>query len=149
VTYFGAARTSLDAKRLECVELAPAFGAATLDESASELDALQTLRVAAMPSPPYVGEFRAAHTQQGLSHLRNGSAGIMPAWAVRIVQAGNMPALPPQLIKAICLGVRSHSRAAQRPGFNDSVESLQRPPFFMTTVEVSLPNTNRLISPLR
>ena len=37
------------AKRLECVELAPAFGVAAFDESASELDALQTLRVAVMP----------------------------------------------------------------------------------------------------
>jgi hypothetical protein len=48
VTDFGAVLTSPGAKRLECVELAPAFGTATLNESASELDALQTLRVTAM-----------------------------------------------------------------------------------------------------
>jgi hypothetical protein len=54
VTYCGAARTSLGAKRLECVELAPAFGTATLNDSASKLDALQTLRVAAMPTFLYV-----------------------------------------------------------------------------------------------
>ena len=49
------------AKRLECVELAPAFGAATCNDSASELDALQTLRVTAMVIFPYVSVFRAAH----------------------------------------------------------------------------------------
>src|SRR5205809_137965 len=32
------------AKRLECVELAPAFAGSTANESASKLDALQTLR---------------------------------------------------------------------------------------------------------
>ena len=63
MTYFGKVRTLRGAKRLECVELAPAFGAATFDESASELDALQTLRVAAMPISPYVTVFRAAHAK--------------------------------------------------------------------------------------
>jgi len=62
VTDFGAVLTSPGAKRLECVELAPAFGAPTFNESASELDALQTLRVTAMPIFPYVSVFRAAHT---------------------------------------------------------------------------------------
>ena len=52
------------AKRLECVELAPAFGAATFDDSASELDALQTLRVTEMPLFPYVSAFEAAHTKR-------------------------------------------------------------------------------------
>jgi len=33
------------AKSLECVELAPAFGQRTPDDSASKLDAIQTLRV--------------------------------------------------------------------------------------------------------
>jgi hypothetical protein len=44
-------RRSLRAKRLECVELAPAFAATSLNASASELDALQTLRVTAMGAP--------------------------------------------------------------------------------------------------
>ena len=55
-------RTFPAAKRLECVELAPAFGAATFDDSASELDALQTLRVTEMPLFPDVSAFKAAHT---------------------------------------------------------------------------------------
>jgi len=63
MTYYGAVRTFLGAKRLECVELAPAFGAPTLNDSASKLDALQTLRVTAMRSFPYVSVFRAAHTE--------------------------------------------------------------------------------------
>jgi hypothetical protein len=65
-TYCGAVLTFPGAKHSECVELAPAFGVATLNHSASpssvaalrrvdELDALQTLRVAAMPAFPYVG----------------------------------------------------------------------------------------------
>ena len=69
VTYCGAVLTFPGAKRLECVELAPAFGAATLNDSASlssvtalrrvdELDALQTLRVTAMSIFPYVGLLR-------------------------------------------------------------------------------------------
>ena len=62
VTYCGAVQTFPGAKRLECVELAPAFGAATFDDSASELDALQTLRVTEMPLVPYVSVFKAAHT---------------------------------------------------------------------------------------
>jgi hypothetical protein len=37
-------RHSGNAKRLECAELAPAFGVPTLNDSASKLDALQTLR---------------------------------------------------------------------------------------------------------
>jgi hypothetical protein len=56
-------RQSNYAKRLECVQLAPAFGAATLNGSASELDALQPLRVTAMPIFPYVYVFRAAHAR--------------------------------------------------------------------------------------
>src|ERR1035437_7310364 len=40
------------AKRLECVELAPAFEAPPPDDSASKLDALQTLRVAVHPQEP-------------------------------------------------------------------------------------------------
>jgi hypothetical protein len=62
------------AQRLECVELAPAFGTATLNESASpssvavlrrvdELDALQTLRVTAMSTFLYVSIARAAQTK--------------------------------------------------------------------------------------
>ena len=50
------------AKRLECVELAPALRAATLNDSASKLDALRALRVTPMPLFPYVSVFRAAHT---------------------------------------------------------------------------------------
>ena len=56
------------AKRLECVELAPAFGAATFDDSASELDALQTLRVTEMPLVPYASVFKAAHAKPGGLH---------------------------------------------------------------------------------
>jgi hypothetical protein len=37
------------AKRLECVELAPAFEPPRLYDSASKLDALQALRVAVHP----------------------------------------------------------------------------------------------------
>ena len=62
VTYCSAVRTFSGAKRLECVELAPAFGAATFNDSASELDALQTLRVTAILLFPYVSVFKAAHT---------------------------------------------------------------------------------------
>ena len=67
---------------------------------------------------------------------------------------GGTRASPPglnhhQAINAICLGVRSHSRAAQRPCCKDSVESLHKPPFFMTTAEPALPDTSREISPLR
>ena|ERR1019366_5564126 len=53
----------LDAKRLECAELAPAFGRGTVAESASKLDALQTLRDLGMPSFLYVSVLMAAHTQ--------------------------------------------------------------------------------------
>jgi hypothetical protein len=63
VTYSGAVRTSPGAKRSECVELAPALGTATLNESASELDALQTLRVTAMSTFLYVSVVRAAQTE--------------------------------------------------------------------------------------
>jgi hypothetical protein len=52
------------AKRLECVELAPAFGAPTLNDSASKLDALQTLRVNAMPILHYVSVFTATHIKR-------------------------------------------------------------------------------------
>ena len=62
MTYSGTARTLLRAKRLECVELAPAFGAPTFNDSASKLGALQTLRVAAMPSFPCVSASTAVHT---------------------------------------------------------------------------------------
>jgi hypothetical protein len=61
VTCCGAVRTFPGAKRLECVELAPAFGAATPNDSASELDALQTLRVTPMPIFSYISAFRGAH----------------------------------------------------------------------------------------
>ena len=40
------------AKRLECAELAPAFESPRPDDSASKLDALQTLRVAVQPQTP-------------------------------------------------------------------------------------------------
>ncbi len=61
MTYFSAARTSVGAKRLECVELAPALGVPTLSESASKLDALQTLLGTGTPPFFYVSAFRAAH----------------------------------------------------------------------------------------
>jgi len=61
VTYFGVVRTRRGAKRLECAELAPAFGAGWSNESASELDALHTLRVDAIPISLNVSVFRAAH----------------------------------------------------------------------------------------
>src|ERR1035438_9522289 len=47
-TYCGAVRTSLVAKRLECAELAPAFRPPAINDSASKLDALQTLRATGM-----------------------------------------------------------------------------------------------------
>ena len=62
VTYSSTVGTFVGAKRLECVELAPAVGAPTLNDSASKLDALQTLRVTAMPIFAYVSVFRAAHS---------------------------------------------------------------------------------------
>jgi hypothetical protein len=62
VTYCGSVWTFLVAKRLECVELAPAFGAPMLNDSASKLDALQTLRVTGMPIFLYVSAFRTVHT---------------------------------------------------------------------------------------
>jgi hypothetical protein len=40
------------AKRLECVELAPAFEPPRYHDSASKLDALQTLRVEVRPQQP-------------------------------------------------------------------------------------------------
>ena len=42
--------------------LSSLIGAATFDDSASELGALQTLRVTEMPLVPYVSAFKAAHT---------------------------------------------------------------------------------------
>jgi hypothetical protein len=62
VTYCSAVRTFPCAKRLECVELAPAFEPSLSYDSASKLDALQTLRVNAMPILPYVSVFGAAHS---------------------------------------------------------------------------------------
>jgi hypothetical protein len=59
MTYCGAARALPGAKRLECVELAPAFGAANFNDSASELNAFQTLRVTAIPISPYASVFEA------------------------------------------------------------------------------------------
>ena len=44
--------TTCYAKRLECVELAPAFEAPPPYDSASKLDALQTLRVVVRPQEP-------------------------------------------------------------------------------------------------
>ena len=43
MAYFGQVRTLRGVKRLECVELAPAFGVVAFDESTSELDALIVL----------------------------------------------------------------------------------------------------------
>ena len=63
MTFCGAVRTFPGAKRLECVELAPAFESPLPYDSASKLDALQTLRVTAMPIFSYVSVFRAAHTK--------------------------------------------------------------------------------------
>ena len=47
-----AERQPNDAKRLECVELAPAFDLPSPYDSASKLDALQTLRVTSLPQQP-------------------------------------------------------------------------------------------------
>jgi hypothetical protein len=55
---------------LECVELAPAFGAATLNDNASKLDALQTLRVATMSIFSFVSVFRTIHTKPLTSPLQ-------------------------------------------------------------------------------
>src|ERR1035437_6979051 len=63
VTYCVTVWTFLGAKRLECAELAPAFGSPTLNDSASKLDALQTLRVTGMPIFLYVSAFRAVRTK--------------------------------------------------------------------------------------
>jgi hypothetical protein len=60
MTDVGAVRTFSGAKRLECAELAPAFGAAMFDDSASKLAALQTLRVTSMPLFPNVSVIEAA-----------------------------------------------------------------------------------------
>ena len=46
------------AKRLKCVELAPAFGAATINDYACELDSVQTLRVVAIPIFSRIQNFR-------------------------------------------------------------------------------------------
>ena len=61
VTYGGAVRTFLGAKRLECAELAPAFRVPTLNDSASKLDALQTLRATGMPVLSNLTVFTTAH----------------------------------------------------------------------------------------
>ena len=62
MTYGGAVRTFLGAKRLECAELAPAFRVPPLNDSASKLDALQTLRATGMPVLSNVTIFTAANT---------------------------------------------------------------------------------------
>ena len=64
VTYGGAVLTFPFAKRLECAELAPAFGTAAFNDSSNELEAHQTLRVTALPLFPYISAFRAAHTKE-------------------------------------------------------------------------------------
>ena len=64
------------AKRLECVELAPAFAPPLPYDSASKLDALQTLRVAVHPQKPS----RLTNNFDYCSTMQRGTAG---------------PALPP------------------------------------------------------
>ena len=51
----------LGAKRLECAELAPAFRAHPLNDSASKLDAVQTLCATEMPALPNGTVISAAH----------------------------------------------------------------------------------------
>src|ERR1035437_7910874 len=75
MTYCGRVWTFLGAKRLECVELAPAFGSPTLNDSASKLDALQTLRVTGMLIFLCVSAFRAVHTK---ARGRRGGLTVMP-----------------------------------------------------------------------
>ena len=62
VTCYQAVQTFPGAKRVECVQLAGAFGAPPPNESASKLDALHTLRDIRMPSPLNVTAFTPAHT---------------------------------------------------------------------------------------
>jgi len=66
VTHQRTVPTFLDAKRLECAELAPAFGRAAVFESASKLDALQTLRDTGMPFFLYVSVLMAAPSEETL-----------------------------------------------------------------------------------
>src|ERR1035441_4438324 len=47
----------------KCAQLAPAFRAPTLNDSASKLDALQTMRATGMPVLSNVTIFTAAHTK--------------------------------------------------------------------------------------
>ena len=54
MTYCGAVRTFLGAKRLDCAELAPAFRAPPFSHSANKLDALHTLRATGKPFLPNV-----------------------------------------------------------------------------------------------
>ena len=61
VTYNWAVETFLGAKRMECVQLAGAFGAPLLNESASKLDALHTLRDMRLPNSMNVTVFTTAH----------------------------------------------------------------------------------------
>ena len=68
-TYSRAVQTFLGAKRLECAELAPAFGAPRLNDSASKLDSLQPLRFTAMPAFPSNSVFTPAHTKAAGSRL--------------------------------------------------------------------------------
>jgi len=70
-------RTFMGAKRLECVELAPAFDVAMFSDSASELDALQTIRATAMPILPYVGVL-GSHTVRGRDGARLSPAAAHP-----------------------------------------------------------------------
>jgi hypothetical protein len=58
--YGVALRALSGAKRLECAELAPAFGAATFNYSACKLSALQALRVTPLPVVLYHRAHRSA-----------------------------------------------------------------------------------------
>ena len=64
VTHCGVVQPFAGAKRLECVELAPAFWAAAFSNSASELDALHTLRDTALPVISYVSISGVTHTKE-------------------------------------------------------------------------------------
>src|SRR6185369_12006576 len=59
------------------------------------------------------------------------------------------PSIKPQAMRHICLAVSSHSRVAQRSPRSDSVDNLQRPPFFRFTWISVPPEISREINSLK
>src|SRR3954447_18776744 len=104
------------------------------------------------------GEFRtSSKTSPGVAKTFNSrpisdkrvggasSVGSVAGWSIKNLshyelERPSRPSLVAHFdITAICFGVKSHSSVAQRPACSDSIDSLQSPPFFMTTKESGSP----------